>query len=53
MSNYRSSIYSKQLRHLALSQPHRIILQLDFQLYASVLRTVYFYGIVHHFNYFS
>ena len=51
MSNYRSSIYSKQLRHLALSQPHCIILQLHVQLYASVLRTVYFYGIVHHFNY--
>ena len=36
-------VKSKRLCHLALCEPHCIILQLHVQLYASVLKAVYFY----------
>ena len=42
-----SSVASKQLCHLTLCKPHCLILQLHIELYAAVLRTVYFYRIVH------
>ena len=36
MANYRGSICLKQLSHLSLCQPHRLILQPDIYLYLSV-----------------
>ena len=38
VASYNSSVFLKQLSHMSLRQPHRLILQADINLRLSVLR---------------
>ena len=49
VASYNSSVFLKQLSHLSLRQPHRLILQADINLRLSVLRLIDYNLVLVHF----